>query len=160
MKVLAKEYPEFCSERNFRDTLCAKIQSEFPKAEIRYERPASLGGRVSKIDIVVNLGGKLFPIELKWKLERHRAETENRERMLKDIKRLEALQLENLKTKSMNFNAAPVKIQNCFTIWLSDNHRYWSGGENSIHEYNGRTISWETYGDDGEFRFALIEVAK
>jgi hypothetical protein len=73
---------------------------------------------------------------------------------------VEALQLKNLKTRGMNFDVTPVKIQKCFAIWLSDNHRYWSGGENSIHEYNRRKISWEPYGDDGEFRFALIEVVK
>ena len=161
MKNLAQEHPRFLSERNFRDVLCEKIQSEFPSAEIRFERSATLRGKTNKIDIIVNLGGKLFPIELKRKLERHRAETENRERMLKDIKRLEVLKLENLKTKNMKFNVTPVKIQSCFAIWLSDNHRYWSDkGENSIHEYNGRKITWEAYGDDGKFRFALTCVPK
>ena len=159
MKELAREHPRFRSESDFRNALCMKIQNEFPNAEIRFECPASLEGEDIRIDIIVNLGGALVPIELKWKLKSHQAETENRKRMLGDIDRLARLRLEHL--KDLNFVKKPHTIQNRFVIWLSDNDRFWNEeGKNKILDHKGNEITWEPYGGDGNFRFALIEAAE
>ena len=159
MKDLAKEHPRFRSERDFRDALCEKIQNVFLDSEIRFECHASLKGEDIRIDIIVSLEGALLPIELKWKLKSHQAETENRKRMIGDIERLASLRLEHL--KDLNFVKKPHTIQNRFVMWLSDNDRYWNEeGKNKILDYNGNEIIWEPYGNDGNFRFALIEAAE
>jgi hypothetical protein len=161
VKSLAEKRPRFCSEADFQFALGWKIQEEFPQAEVRFECPATLPEESkAHIDIVVNLDGKLFPIELKWKLERHKADPINRGMMLHDIDRLEALQMNELDFQDMNFTKTPKEIRNRFAIWLSDNHRFWDEtGKNGIHEYGKYAkISWEFYA--GEFKFALIGVAK
>lgn len=159
MEELAGECIRFRSERRFRDSLCEKIKNRFSNAEIRFECPGSLDGESIKIDIIVNLGGGLVPIELKWKLKTHGAEKENRKRMLGDIDRLENLRLEHLKDSL--FAVAPDTLKNRFAIWLSDNDQYWNeGGDNRILDHKGNEIVWEPYGGEGNFRFALIEVAK
>jgi hypothetical protein len=160
IKSLATERLRFCSEADFQFALGWKIQQAFPHAEIRFECPATLVDESkAKIDIIVNLNGKLFPIELKWKLDRHKADPINRGMMLHDIERLEELQMEYLDSESMHFTKPPVKIQHRFAIWLSDNRRFWDeNGKNRIHEYGEYKISWETY--NGEFRFALLDVTR
>ena len=160
VKSLAAERPQFCSEADFQFALAWKIQENFPDAEIRLECPANLPDKSNAhIDIVVNLGGELFPIELKWKLERHKADPDNRGMMLGDIDRLEELQMDKLETADMNFAKTPQGIQRCFAIWLSDNHRFWyEKGKNRIHEYGEYKISWEDYA--GDFKFALIDISE
>jgi len=159
MKELAKERPQFCSEADFQFALGWKIQKRFPNAEIRFECPVTREGESIKVDIIVNLGGNLFPIELKWKLERHKADPINRGMMFHDIDRLGSLQVKNLELNAMNFAAAPQRILNRFAIWLSDNQRFWSeSGTNSIHEYGEYKISWESYVDD--FKFALTCISE
>ena len=156
MKDLAKERPQFCSEADFQFALGWKIQKEFPNAEIRFECPASLpDDPKARIDIIINLGGALVPIELKWKLERHKADPINRGMMLHDIDRLGSLQMKNLELSAMNFTAASQGIQNRFAVWLSDNQRFWSEkGANRIHEYGECKVSWESYA--GDFKFVLV----
>ena len=153
MGALAKERPQFCSEADFQFALGWKIQKEFSRAEIRFECPASLpDDPKARIDIIVNLGGALVPIELKWKLKSHGAETDNREKMLRDIDRLASLRQEHL--KDLCLTGTPGTIQNRFVIWLSDNDRYWNEeGANKILDYKGDKIIWESYADD--FKFAL-----
>ena len=167
MKRLADERPRFCSEADFQFALAWKIQESYPNAEIRFECPAKQSDKSIEIDIVANLGGKLFPMELKRKLERSPSgntggDTVARKQMLEDIEQLKKLQMEQMDMKNMNFTAIPKIITNCFAIWLSDNHRFWTeGGKNSFfdcEEYGIPKISWEDYA--GEFRFALIEIAK
>jgi hypothetical protein len=155
IESLATERLRFCSEADFQFALGWKIQQEFPHAEIRFECPATLVDKSIKIDIVVNLDGVLFPIELKWKLKSHQAETDNREKMLRDADRLAKVRMEDL--KDLHFTGKPETILNRFAIWLTDNDRYWNKeGTNKILDYKGIKISWESY--DDEFRFALIDV--
>jgi len=156
MKSLAVKRFEFCSEADFQTALVEKVREKFPDAEIRVDCPAQLSNTSNaRIDIIVNLGGKLFPIELKYKLESQKRDTQSHLDMLNDIDRLENLQIANLDLNTLNFTVTPKTIQNRFAIWLSDNHRFWSeGGTNRIHEHEKYEISWEPY--VGEFKFALI----
>ena len=161
MESLAGERPHFCSEADFQFALGWKIQKEFPDAEIRFECPAKLPdypNARTQIDIVVKLGNNLVPIELKRKLKSQGAETDNGERMLHDIVRLEKLQMTGLELSAMNFADAPQTIQNRFAIWLSDNDRYWKEGSASKIAHGKYQISWKDYTND--FKFALIGILK
>ena len=160
LKSLATERPRFCSEADFQFALGWKIQQEFPQAEIRFECPAKQPDDSTArtyIDIVVKHGDGLVPIELKWKLKAHRADPINRGMMLHDIERLEELQLGGLELSGLNFAGTPKTIEKRFAVWLSDNDRFWNeNSKNNILDYNGHTISWESYTDD--FKYALIDV--
>ena len=161
MKRLADERPRFCSEADFQFALAWKIQENYPDAEIRFECPAKLPDNPNartQIDIIVKQGGSLVPIELKYKLKSHGAETDNRKRMLHDIDRLEKLQIDGLELFDMNFADAPKTIKNRFAIWLSDNDRYWKENGKGKVDHKKYTVSWDSYA--GDFMFALIDISE
>lgn len=105
--ILAKRRKAFWSEADFQFELAQEIKTMFPAAQIRLERPfPNSAGKRNYIDIVVELNGELFPIELKYKtkeatiadcsgesisLQNHSATDFGCYDYLKDISRLEGL---------------------------------------------------------------------
>ena len=105
--ILAKRRKAFWSEADFQFELAQEIKTMFPAAQIRLERPfPNSVGKRNYIDIVVELNGELFPIELKYKtkeatitdfsgesilLQNHSATDFGCYDYLKDIYRLEVL---------------------------------------------------------------------
>ena len=148
--------------------------------EVRLECPAKIlsnkSGKSTRkyIDIVVKLNGEFFPIELKriLKPSSQGGETTARYNMLRDIERLEKLQV-------INIAQSPEKVRQGFVIWLTNNSRFWKregekkdcneetlprccpasgkqkeavklGKEYTIHRYS--------YGVDSGFQFTVISV--
>ena len=116
----------FHSEADFQFALAWEIQLAYPSAEIRLEYPPACDPN-KRVDILVWLGGKAYPIELKYKskkmtaligdelfcLKNHGAQDLNAYDLIKDICRIEsfAKQLEG-------FSCG-------YVLWLTNDPYYW-----------------------------------
>ena len=106
LSELAKERKFFWSEADFQFALAWKIHILYPNADIRLERPQkiSISRNLAYVDIWVELDGKAYPIELKYKtrsykakdangdvitIKTHSAQDTGRHGYLKDIERIE-----------------------------------------------------------------------
>lgn len=110
MKELSGERKLFHSEADFQFALAWIIQQKYSDAKVRLEYCLNLNNRAMHIDIVVFVGRKIIPIELKYKtrcktnkcnevnidgeiyiLKNHGAQDMGRYDFVKDIKRIETI---------------------------------------------------------------------
>lgn len=106
IEALAKERKLFWSEADFQFAFACKIQQKYRRANIRLERRQEITNakKPAYVDIWVELEGKVYPIELKYKtrtytgkdkngdvifIKTHSAWDEGRHSYLKDIERIE-----------------------------------------------------------------------
>lgn len=67
LATLAVRRPIFHSEADFQHALAWEIQRWFPDAAIRLERPFSMGERPLYLDVWIQIAGRVFAVELKYK---------------------------------------------------------------------------------------------
>lgn len=107
LKVLSGIRKLFWSEDDFKFAFATQVQAKFGNlAEVRLEKRYERDGKSAYTDIVVKMGGKTFPIELKYKTTKGRYADANAEVIgllthsavdlgcysyLKDIERIEYL---------------------------------------------------------------------
>lgn len=106
LKELSGERKLFHSEADFQFALAWKIQQKYTDAKVRLEYCMNLNKQAMHIDMVVFLGEKIIPIELKYKtircdeinidgetyiLKNHGAQDMGRYDFVKDIKRIETI---------------------------------------------------------------------
>ena len=73
ISALAKVRKLFWSEDDFKFAFATQVQIKFgAKADIRLEKRYDRGGKSSYTDVVVKMGGKTYPIELKYKTAKGR----------------------------------------------------------------------------------------
>lgn len=168
LKNLSQSRPIFHSEADFQFSLATAIKSQYPNAELRLERPYphyQTSDHTIYLDLLIILGHKLYPIELKYKtaslspspclinselyqLKHQGARNANLHHFLHDIERLEYL------SKLPDFDTG-------FTIWLTNDPIYWQKprhqhalfAEHSLHDGarisspsgTDYTISWQNY---------------
>ncbi len=160
MKELAKERKFFWSEADFQFSLAWKIHILYPKANIRLEKPQKISilRNLAYVDIWVELDGKAYPIELKYKTRTYKAKDSNgdeitikthsaqdigRHGYLKDIERIEHYSDVNV-------------FERGFAIMLTNDQHYYDGGKKRpgtndenflIHEgariKGGETLTWK-----------------
>ena len=157
---LAKERKFFLSEADFQFALAWKIHLLYPNADIRLESPQkiSISRNLAYVDIWVELDGKAYPIELKYKtrsykakdangdeikIKTHSAQDTGRHGYLKDIERIEHYRAIN-------------GFERGFAIMLTNDKHYYDKekkrpGTNDanflVHEgatvKGGKTLTWK-----------------
>ncbi|MGK8265006.1 hypothetical protein [Moraxella nonliquefaciens] len=70
LKQLANKRPFFHSEADFQHALAWEIQTCYPKANIRIEKPYLIDDRPFYIDLIVEMDDKIIAIELKYKTKK------------------------------------------------------------------------------------------
>ena len=160
IESLAEERKFFWSEADFQFALAWKIHILYPNADIRLERPQkiSISRNLAYVDIWVELDGKAYPIELKYKtrsykakdangdeikIKTHSAQDTGRHGYLKDIERIEHYRAIN-------------GFERGFAIMLTNDKHYYDKekkrpGTNDanflIHEgatvKGGKTLTWK-----------------
>lgn len=150
----------FHSEADFQFALAWEIQSAYPDANVRLEYCPVCSPNMH-IDILVEIGDSIFPIELKYKTRKISAFVENesfslknqgaqdiaRYDILKDLERLEFL-MDNLPGYSAGF-----------AVWLTNDYTYWNkpvsknkvDSEFLIHEGSVKqgSMGWASHAGEG-----------
>lgn len=70
LRDLFKDRPIFHSEADFQFALAWRIKEQYSKAKIRLEMRSDNFDKKEYIDILVELNGKKYPIELKYKTKK------------------------------------------------------------------------------------------
>ena len=124
MESLAQKRPIFHSEADFQFSLAWEIKSQYPKYEVRLERP--IKGKQAHLDILVIGENEQIAIELKYKTRKlnvecggeqfillsHGAQDLGRYDVLKDVQRIEEYVSSNQSQKG-------------YTIFLTNDSAYW-----------------------------------
>lgn len=124
---LAEQRPLFHAEADFQHALAWEIQRQLSDADLRLEVPYSREDRREHIDIILNLGGEKYAIELKYKTKKLWANVRGEEfnlrdqhardigryDFIKDIVRLEHRVMSNVFTGA-------------FAAILTNDNNYWS----------------------------------
>lgn len=84
LKQLANKRPFFHSEADFQHALAWEIQTCYPKANIRIEKPYLIDDRPFYIDLIVEMDDKIIAIELKYKTKKFEFELNSENFSLKN----------------------------------------------------------------------------
>lgn len=137
---LSKKRPVFHSEADFQHELAWLLHSEFPKANIRLEKPyAKENQKLEYVDVFANIDGKKYFIELKYKTKRLEEEINGEKFYLKnqgaqdcgrydfwkDVSRIESWVNEN----NNSFG---------YVIFLTNDHSYLKSPKEKSYSYNFR----------------------
>lgn len=142
---LSNTRPVFHSEADFQHELAWLLHNEFPKSNIRLEKPyAKENGKVEYVDIFTNLDNKKYFIELKYKTEKLKLGEEikgekfylknqgaqdcGRYDFWKDVSRIESKVAEN--NNSLGY-----------VIFLTNDHSYLKEPKKTTLTYNYRTTN-------------------
>lgn len=131
----------FHSEADFQFALAWEIQTQYPDATIRLEYPPP-DDPTKYIDILVRLGGDVYPIELKYKtklfrsvvggepyyLKNHGAQDIGKYDFVKDIYRIEA------------FRKHIAGYREGYAIWLTNDPYYWNMPKNDTAGYSAFSV--------------------
>jgi hypothetical protein len=161
MASLAQKRPIFHSEADFQFSLAWEIKSQYPKCEIRLERP--LKGKQAHLDILVIGENEQIAIELKYKTRKldvewgrehfsllgHGAQDLGRYDILKDVQRIEEY-------------VSSGQAQNGYTIFLTNDSAYWKPSPKADPIYKsfqflqgetvGGTLSWGKSAGEGTIK--------
>lgn len=127
LKELSKERPIFHNEKDFQFALGWKIQQEYPDINVRFEKRFEIEPKEIYVDLCLDTGTQVIPIELKYKTiqvkskednfitKNHWAQDQARYDYVNDIARIENI----LQTNSQNQG---------FALLLTNYPAYWKQG--------------------------------
>jgi len=127
LKELSKERPIFHNEKDFQFALGWKIQKEYPDIKVRYEKRFEIEPKEIYVDLCLDTGTQIIPIELKYKTIKVKGKEENfvtknqgaqgqaRYDYVNDISRIEEI----LQIDSQNYGVA---------LMLTNDSSYWRAG--------------------------------
>lgn len=151
LKELSKERPIFHNEKDFQFALGWKIQKEFPNIKVRFEKRFETDTKDIYVDLCLETGTQIMPIEIKYKTREVKSKVENlvtknqgaqdqaRYDYVNDISRIENI----LRINSQNRGIA---------IMLTNDSSYWKPGRKGtkdeqfrIHENKvlSRNLDWK-----------------
>lgn len=188
LKQLAKKRPVFHSEADFQHALAWEIQTCYPNANIRIEKPYLIDGRPFYIDLIVEIDDKIIAIELKYKtkkfefelngenfsLRNHGAQNWGRYHFVNDIVRLEKL-MEQFEisqgyaiflTNDMYYQSKPKDNTDYFDFGLQ-NEKTLSGIltwkdekkiDKTLQLKNDYLLNWQQYEPTYQFQYLIVKV--
>ncbi|MDR1969933.1 MAG: hypothetical protein LBQ11_01115 [Candidatus Nomurabacteria bacterium] len=131
LRALSTERPVFGSEADFQFALAWKIKELHPKAEIRLEEyydDGSGDGKNRYIDLVVEYGGEIIPIELKYKTAEFYGEVNGRLYNLKPQGAIDIggyLFTEDIRRIESYVGQKNSKLNRGYAILLTSEKGYW-----------------------------------